>query len=372
MRMARLRERPKRGRWTWRERARVWVAVLSAGVLVTAVGGCSGAGEVAVANNEAQAKAIALFQESASMYLGEGRYDSIFVEVDAVEGMEATEAELAEMAGFLEKHCAKTVRIRQDAPIPRAQVKGMTSEMIATQAVDGIGEAKQEDRTGYIYLLLHNQPTREWVEGYARNLYPCGIYVNVGTLGGWKRRYLPAILKHECGHLMGLCNNLEHGDGAHCRNKGCVMQAAVGVGAVAWMGLNPFDQAAEGLCGECEADLLARAKSGAAYKVEMRGRFFVRREAGYWVATLPTHLHLGLGEVEIPEELIREVASEHSEELRAESDRYTTTWSAQYSSESEMARERPGAIEAAIRDADPKVRRVAERLKADLDGAKEE
>ena len=94
-------------------------------------------------------------------------------------------------------------------------------------------------------------------------------------------------------------------------------------------------------------------------KTEFHGRFFIRNEKDYFVATLPSHLHLGLGLKKIPWQTVLDLAKKQAKELSHQMGAFSTTYPTSYSSKEEERRKLPLALEAALKDSDARVASLA-------------
>jgi hypothetical protein len=116
--------------------------------------------------------------------------------------------------------------------------------------------------------------------------WPTGIFINVDY-----GRFFPDagaiyMVRHESGHVLGLCQNTAHGDGAHCTKYGCLMypmpdwQSQFG-------GMVHLYFREHRLCDNCEQDLSAYRQGPPDENLSFAGPFLVRRTGGYCVASVP-------------------------------------------------------------------------------------
>jgi len=299
---------------------------------------------------------------SALMYLSPEPYREIFIEIDAVEGLEPDEEMIQSLVQFLRTHCQKPVRIVLKKPIPRDAAREVSPMALATRRVTG----PPTDNVAYIYVLFHHGTGKK---AYVLSGYRCAILVPMAGAKPSERWVLARfVLKHEAGHLMGLCRNTAHGDGIHCRNGHCLMLPRA---TAKWsisrylLGQDPVtDRGPTDLCGDCKRDILEIKNSGRDCGIEFNGPVLIRNEQGYFVGTLPTHCHLGIRGSPVNWEYIIPQARELSASLQQ--GQCTTSFSHGFSSQSEYWRHRP-SLEAALKDRHPAVRMLAKELMEEMD-----
>jgi hypothetical protein len=114
---------------------------------------------------------------------------------------------------------------------------------------------------------------------------PCGILFNISYFRISKGKAEEFALKHELGHVLGLCKNPRHGDGTHCRNQGCLMYKTPGF--LPELGLLFGSRIKKELCADCQKDLEMLKSEDADPKLAFKGPFLIRQEEGYCVASLP-------------------------------------------------------------------------------------
>lgn len=308
---------------------------------------------------------IALLKPSA-MYLGPEPYRKICVEMDAVEGAEPQNNAVNALVEFLHTYSKKPVTVVRKKPIRRAAAEGIRPALLALQNMEGTCSASGHEPSAYIYVLFYrgSGPRKLWkpaVGAYVRGDYPCAIFVDMSVFRPRGEWMLPNALKHEAGHILGLCGNPAHGDGEHCRNKNCLMHKGMSRFKTL-LRLSPTD-----LCGECKRDLLEMRESGALSRdMEFKGPILVRKERGYYVGMLPSLCHLGLGSVEDCdcEAVIREAREQVTKANRP--GLYIYTSSHDIASRAEFLKKR-SALEAALKDRNPRVVETARMMKESLE-----
>ena len=232
------------------------------------------------------------WQTPEMLYLCPEPHRRLYVEIDTVQGAEPEEGAVASLRAFLEKHCDKPdgIQIARDAPIPLADVKGHHPEVVALLHMAGPPEQAGQAPPAYLYVLFYDSKALGQAGAvatpYVNLLYPCAILYDAAIFRKIPRGLAAALLRHEAGHLLGLCKNTDHGDGAHCRNKSCLMSCFTVSISRQLFGLPPRDRD-KALCQECLADMGAVKDAGGDGRMSLHGPILVREEQGYWVGVLP-------------------------------------------------------------------------------------
>ncbi len=232
------------------------------------------------------------YQKPELMYLLAEPYPRLYVEIDMVEGTEPDEKALAELKDFLAKHCDKPggIEMVRDEPIPLAEAKKMHPHFIALKNMSGPPQSSDEKPTAYMYILFYDSKRlghRKRVNPHVSGIYPCAIYYDVAYWKVFQKHFFAKVLRHEAGHVLGLCKSTTHGDGAHCRNKGCLMRPKIGIRLrTILFGITPPEEY-ENLCEDCLSDLETVRQSGLDEHLIFSGPVLVRREQSYFVASLP-------------------------------------------------------------------------------------
>jgi len=319
-------------------------------------------GTVMSATSVAKEVHVSPVRRSALMYLCAEPYHEIFIEIDAVQGFEPDAEMIDGLVQFLRTHCGKPVRVVRNEPIPRDTVNGVSPMAMATRRVTG----PPNSDAAYIYVLFHHGTGKK---AYALNGYRCAILIPMSDLTPLERLNVGRfIMKHEAGHLLGLCRNTSHGDGVHCRNKHCLMQPRA---TATWsvskflLGRDPVTyRGPTNLCDDCKRDIREIKNSGSDCGIEFNGPVMIRKEQGYFVGTLPTHCHLGICGAPVHWKGIIQQARELSTTLQH--GQCTTSVVDGFSSRSEYLRHRP-SLETALKDHHPSVRMLAKELMEKMD-----
>jgi len=230
-----------------------------------------------------------LYERSASLYLLPTTSQKLLIEVDVVEGCEPRQIMLDNLEEFLRRYTSKEIQWRRKPPIPRADAAGVPPTALAVRHMQGLDEGADADER-YLYILF----CEEGNTGYAawvHNFYPCAIFVNM-TKPWWQLEDArDHLLKHEAGHVLGLCLNIESSgrEVSHCRNK-CLMQPGFSGSILRYVKGMPTTE----LCDDCRQKIAALKAQEISPKMEFKGPFLVRYEEQYRVATLPCFYGINL------------------------------------------------------------------------------
>jgi len=234
------------------------------------------------------------WQRPELLYLLAQPYPSLYVEIDTVEGVQPDEDALAALKDFLRRHCHKPdgIRFLRDKPIPLTQAERTHPHGLALMHMSGPPGGGSAPQAAYLYVLIFDSKRMRLPKPHRVHVstqYPCAIYIDVAWEPLLHKRAGARMAQHEAGHILGLCKNTSHGDGAHCRNKGCPM-GGVTFSTSRWLfGLPPT---AQQLCQDCLDDLTAARQSGPDGHLSFSGPALVRRENGYFVASLPLQIQV--------------------------------------------------------------------------------
>jgi hypothetical protein len=221
------------------------------------------------------------------MYLQPAPYSRLYVKVDRVEGVTVDPQWLADLKDFLVTCCRKPggVQVVQGAAIPLATVKGLSPNEIAAMRIEG--PPGGAGRTASLYVLFYDskklgmkKPDNPHV---SYGDYPCAIYYDVAYAPREQSHFAGNALRHEAGHALGLCKDRSHGDGAHCRNKSCLMYWTF-VFKRDWHKHPPVRKQ---LCADCRQDLAEAQDAGPDGRFFFSGPVLVRQEKDYWVLSYP-------------------------------------------------------------------------------------
>jgi hypothetical protein len=262
-------------------------------VLILVAAGCAnpwtGAGE----RPAGDVAAATAFWQPHLLYTSPHPYPKLFIEVDSIAGAEPAADDLDALRSFAASACDKPggVTLERSDVIPRAVVKNRLPASVALQFIDG----PPDSRSAFLYVLYWDSRV---MAGRRSNPdakllpYPCAIFIDRRyDPMGMVSRYGEAILTHEAAHLFGLTRERSHGDGIHCTNAGCVMNAALEFDV--WKSLRGTDPGHQrALCHDCDADLSANRRRSPPGNLRFLGPAMVRNEDGYAVVSLPGFVYV--------------------------------------------------------------------------------
>jgi hypothetical protein len=224
------------------------------------------------------------------LYLQNEPYARLYVEIDRMEGVNLSEHLVDELKAFLGKYCLKRdgIEVVLDTPIPMSEFEGIGLNSASILCIDGpIADGRPQP--AYLHLFVYDGKTmfkRTMRNPRVVSTGPSSIFWNVDFARSWPDATKIDTLRHELGHVLGLCRNTAHGDGSHCRKYGCLMH---------WMpdwasqlgGAVHLYSREHHLCDDCEQDLALARQGPPDDTLLFAGPFLVRTAEGYCVASLP-------------------------------------------------------------------------------------
>ena len=258
-------------------KARIFEALLYRIAVVLLVCVLSGCGS--------QSGQLQTYMRPELLYLSHQPYSRLYVEVDTIEGIEVPDRLLDDLKAFLGKYCSKPdgIEIVRDEPVPIPEVEALPISLASISCIDG-PRPDSGPQPAYLHLFFYD--TDMVFKRIRRNpnvpgFCPCAIFFNVD----YARRWSTYLIKHEAGHVLGLCKNAVHGDGTHCRNHDCLMCAMPDLFSqlASLVASPPGGQ----ICADCRHDLELWKSEDAGSNLIFKGPFLIRREDGYSVASLP-------------------------------------------------------------------------------------
>ncbi|MFT7512257.1 MAG: hypothetical protein ACI9QL_001465 [Candidatus Omnitrophota bacterium] len=223
-------------------------------------------------------------------------YTTLYIEVDAVETAVPEQVWLDTLQRYLEKVVKQKVTIYRSDVIPAEEARGRSSTALALEHMDGPPDAD----AAYMYLHYYDSdvtsdPKTEPRAMVAPHPSSIGIDCQYGPrTWGQQDQLHGRFLIHETSHLLGLTRNKKHGDGLHCTNEGCIMNAAIQRAPLRLLvGRDPWLQK-----GPCLADLQAYRTQPAPVNLRFLGPYFVRSEKAYHVLTLPGFAYIHVGDLD--------------------------------------------------------------------------
>jgi len=224
------------------------------------------------------------------LYLNDQPYSRLYVEVDSVEGVEVPEELLNTLRTFLARHCSKPdgIEIVRDKPIPLSEVKDVPIGPASVLCLDG-PDPNSGSQPAYLHLFFYDTKTafkRALKNPHTPGHCPSAICYNVNYCRSRQDEVADFILKHEAGHVLGLSKNTAHGDGTHCKNNACLMNASPGWWS-GFFGLLLGVRIERELCADCRDELERWRSEDVGPKLAFKGPFLIRREDGHSVVSLP-------------------------------------------------------------------------------------
>ena len=223
-------------------------------------------------------------------------YATLHVEVDAVAGCEPDPRWLQQLRDFLTREAGKPggVTVRLDDVIPRSTAATLSSSALALRHIDG-----PDGDAAFMYVLYYDSSLNASLKTANPHAiafpYPCAIFIDRNyNEGGFGDEVGGEVLVHEAGHLLGAARSYNHGDGAHCRRRDCIMNAAFEYSPLRkWVGGKVTPQ--QEFCPECRLDLARWRAMPPAAGLRFDGPLLVRDAGDYQVYALPNAVHLHAG-----------------------------------------------------------------------------
>ena len=223
------------------------------------------------------------------LYLAKAPYTHIYVEVDVMDGAQVPDSLLETLRVFLQETCSKpvTIDVERHDRASTAKMQGFPIPLASLLCVDGPPPNRGE-AGAYLHLFCYDGDEGSWsgrkVSGTHVKSY-CMTEIVLDTAYGWDGVQAFAV-KHEAGHVLGLCRNRAHGEGGHCNDKGCLMRSTPGFWNTRWS--KWLQEELQGqLCSDCRQDLASSKLESVGGKLSFQGPFLMRHEAGYSIAMLP-------------------------------------------------------------------------------------
>jgi tetratricopeptide (TPR) repeat protein len=255
------------------------------------------------------------FWQPQLLYILPSPHSRLYVEVDAVEGCQPSDATLNKLRDFLSTYCNKPdgIDIVRGDVIPAATARGISLRALARKFINGPPDDETASPPAYLYVLYcdpalcdkpvladadrptvntasHHEPAvrRPHVDFLP---YPPVMYINP--------RYGPKniqndLLIHEAGHELGLAGRATNAFAYHCLDKKCLMNWTLRyhIGR-SLLGMDPVNQ--HQLCPLCIAQLTESAKQSSPKNLRFVGPVLVRSENDYFVLSLPDRMKVIVG-----------------------------------------------------------------------------
>lgn len=253
-----------------------WIAVVS---LACIVAGCG-----------SKSSPFPTYMQSELLYLNDAPYSRLYVEVDTIEGVDVPDQWLNDLRTFLSVYCTKPegIEIVRNMPIPLSEVKDLPIGAASILSLNG-PDLDGDSQSAYLHVFFYDKNVglekAKRKSPYVWLFCPSGIFFNVGLFRNSDDKEVKQALKHELGHVLGLCKNTKHGDGVHCENQACLMSRSLVF--LPEFGLLHGSGVENLLCADCRRDIGIMKSKGSDPRLSFKGPFLSRREDGYSVVSLP-------------------------------------------------------------------------------------
>lgn len=235
-----------------------------------------------------------LFQKTArtgSLYLSDLPYKQLYVEVDTLEGTEVPKIYIDEIRNFLTQHCSKPdgVKIVQDAPVSFEQDE-LSVGLMALLCLDGPIDLNENQQPAYLHVFFYDSDA-ENVISFRRNPHvniacPTTVFINIDYTRRFHQSMAIHVIKHEIGHILGLCANSSHADGGHCRSNSCLMNKSPDMLSQIATLIQLTMRDSE-LCADCRNDIIGVKSKSEENNLSFKGPFLFKQKTDYSVASLP-------------------------------------------------------------------------------------
>jgi hypothetical protein len=228
-------------------------------------------------------------------------YDSLLVEIDAVEGTQPSAHELAELESFLRRVTDKPggIRIKVDNIIPREIARQRGPDALALEYLNG----PEDGRAAFLYMFYYRSRLAGlFVKAdnpqFTYFPHPCSVFIDrsfLPVLSLFYRKDLRrAIVLHEAAHALGLAKNPAHSKEGHCIDSRCLMSPSI-----VFNGRRFFTFRQPWLnttfCSDCEQDLENYKRSEPRPNERLWNGYFVHEGNGYQFYTLPGFVYVHVG-----------------------------------------------------------------------------
>lgn len=240
------------------------------------------------------------------LYLQSTPCQSLYVEIDTVQGCKPSEKCFESLREFLLLYCDKPagVQIVQDKPILPEDANALNAELLALRQMDGPELPKYDGCAAYLYVLFYDSALLTGEKSHQPEYphvkmlpYPAAIYMDKQFFKKHHAsKYEAKLLLHEVGHVFGLTRNQTHGDGMHCQDKSCIMYDSYRVSLLRTLMFRKQQQ--QDLCMLCQSDLETAKTSKTDSRLRFIGPVLVRSENGYHVLSLPSFVMVHFGSLE--------------------------------------------------------------------------
>lgn len=260
---------------------------------------------------------LAGFWHPELLYILPSPCSRLYVEVDAVEGCQPTDATLNKLREFLATYCQKPdgIEIVRSDVIPEVTARGVPLQALARKFMNGPPQNAAATNTAYLDILYYDPAlcdkpavaeretqtvkTRAHRKPTIRNPhvdplpYPPVMFINPR----YGPEYIQAeFLIHEAGHELGLAGRATNAFAFHCLDKDCLMNWTARY-RVSRLLLGKHAIKERLLCPVCIAQLRESARQTPATNLHFVGQVLVRAETNYAVLSLPGRIKIIVGDL---------------------------------------------------------------------------
>ncbi len=230
------------------------------------------------------------------LYLKDQPYQQLYVEIDTLEGTKIPPGLIEEIRDFLSQYCNKPggIKIVQDAPVSFEEE--LSIGLMSILCMDGPVDS-QDEQTAYLHVFFYDTEI-ENVLSFTENPYVCAscpttVFINLDYCWIAHDSMTTHFIRHELGHILGLCWNTDHGNKHHCRKNRCLMRPSPGIlGELATLFQLPMKEC--DLCTKCIEDLTYAKSQDSFEHYSFKGPFLVKNQdeevkisIPYFRATVP-------------------------------------------------------------------------------------
>ena len=233
-----------------------------------------------------------LYQKTELLYLKEEPYDRLYVEIDILDGVTLATEWIDDLRTFLANYVDKPdgIEIVIDEPF-HVSNKNMPLAVMALLCTDGPGQ-EEITQTSYLHVVICDSSVRKgrWAffkhHPHVISSCPTAMFIDFAAYHNDPDGRIMHNIRHEAGHIVGLCKHRTHSNGIHCSNNRCLMakcpDLASQFNSVFLKRFKPHS-----LCDECCKDIELLKLDKTEDKMSFDGPFLVRKEDGYRLYSLP-------------------------------------------------------------------------------------
>jgi hypothetical protein len=292
-----------------------------------------------------EAVKLTSFWQPQLLYILPSPHSRLYVEVDAVEGCQPSDANLNKLRDFLATYCDKPdgIDIVRGDVIPVGTARGIPLRALARKFMNGPPDNNSGSPPAYLYVLycdpaLCDKPALSDGEQRAVSTtshhepavrkphvdflpYPPVMYINPRY---GPRKVQNELLIHEAGHELGLAGRATNAFAYHCLDTKCLMNWTIRYSIErALFGMDPIKQ--RQLCPMCVAQLKESAKQSPPANLRFIGPVLVRSETDYYVLSLPDRVKVIVGS--LTEQDCRDFAAAvRAEKIPSDNDAARVEW----------------------------------------------